>query len=278
MERYAVIGNPVAHSLSPVIHAGFAAETGKEIHYVQLDVAAGDFEAAVQDFRQAGGRGLNVTVPHKEAALQLAGEVLPPARCAGAANWLAFREDIMVAGNTDGSGLVRDLAEALGLDLSGLRILLLGAGGAARGVLGPLLGCAPRHLTVANRTPERARTLIQAHGSPGNLAACGLEDLGEACYDLVLNATATGLSDSALNLPPSILDAGSTVCYDLMYGTETAFLSWARQAGCARVFDGLGMLVEQAAESFELWHGIRPDTAPVRARLRPAGQAPNSLR
>lgn len=269
MERYAVIGYPVTHSLSPVIHAGFAAQTGKEIHYEQLNVPAADFKAAVQDFRQAGGRGLNVTVPHKEAALGLAGEVMPQARAAGAANWLAFREDV-VAGNTDGGGLVCDLTGAQGLDLSGMRILLLGAGGAARGILGPLLGCAPKHLTVANRTPERAHALVQAHGSPGNLEACGLEDLGEASFDLILNATAAELSASPMNLPPSILEAGSTVCYDLMYGADTAFMAWARHAGCARVCDGLGMLVEQAAESFELWHGIRPDTTPVRARLRSA--------
>lgn len=270
MERYAVIGYPVTHSLSPVIHAGFAAQTGKEIHYEQLNIPATDFETAVRDFRQAGGCGLNVTVPHKEAALELAGEIMPQARMAGAANWLAFREDVIVAGNTDGSGLVCDLAEAQGLDLSGMRILLLGAGGAARGILGPLLGCAPKRLTVANRTPERAHALVQAHGSPGNLEACGLGDLGEASFDLILNATAAELSASPMNLSPLILEAESTVCYDLMYGVETAFMAWARQAGCARVCDGLGMLVEQAAESFELWHGIRPDTAPVRDRLRSA--------
>lgn len=270
MERYAVIGYPVTHSLSPVIHAGFAAQTGKEIHYEQLNFPVADFEAAVRDFRQAGGCGLNVTVPHKEAALELAGEVMPQARMAGAANWLAFRGDAVVAGNTDGSGLVCDLTEAQGLDLSGMRILLLGAGGAARGILGPLLGCAPKHLTVANRTPERAHALVQAHDSPENLEACGLEDLGEASFDLILNATAAELSVSPMNLSPSILNAESTVCYDLMYGAETAFMAWARQAGCARVCDGLGMLVEQAAESFELWHGVRPDTAPVRDRLRSA--------
>ena len=276
MERYAVIGDPVTHSLSPVIHADFAAQTGKEIHYEQLNIPATDFETAVQDFRQAGGCGLNVTVPHKEAALGLAGEVMPQARAAGAANWLAFRKDIIVAGNTDGSGLVCDLTEAQGLDLSGMRILLLGAGGAARGILGPLLGCAPKHLTVANRTPERAHTLVQTHGSPGNLEACGLEDLGEVSFDLILNATAAELLASPMNLPPSILNAESTVCYDLMYGADTAFMAWARQAGCTRVCDGLGMLVEQAAESFELWHGIRPDTTPVRERLRSAAVRPRT--
>ena len=270
MERYAIIGYPVTHSLSPVIHAGFAAQAGKEIHYEQLNVPAADFEAAVQDFRQAGGSGLNVTVPHKEAALDLAEEVMPQARTAGAANWLAFREDAIVAGNTDGSGLVYDLTEAQGLDLSGMRILLLGAGGAARGVLGPLLECAPQRLTVANRTPERAHTLAQAHGSPENLEACGLKDLGGVSFDLILNATAAELSASPMNLPASILDAESATCYELMYGAETAFMAWARQAGCTRVCDGLGMLVEQAAESFELWHGIHPDTTPVRDRLRSA--------
>ena len=270
MERYAVIGYPVTHSLSPVIHAWFAAQTGKEIHYRQLNVAAADFEAAVREFRQAGGCGLNVTVPHKEAALGLAERIMPHARAAGAANWLSFGEDAVVAGNTDGSGLVRDLTETLGLDLSGMRILLLGAGGAARGILGPLLACAPQYLTVANRTPERAHALVASYDVATNLAACGLEDLGDTSFDLILNATAAGLSDSPMSLPASILDAERTVCYDLMYGADTAFLAWVRQTGCTRVCDGLGMLVEQAAESFELWHGVHPDTGPVRDRLRSA--------
>ena len=272
MERYAVIGDPVTHSLSPVIHAWFAAQTGKEIHYRQLNVATAGFEAAVQEFRQAGGRGLNVTVPHKEAALGLAGRIMPQAGAAGAANWLSFEGDAVVAGNTDGSGLVRDLTETLDLDLSGMRILLLGAGGAARGILGPLLERVPQHLTVANRTPERAHALVSSCDASANLAACGLEDLGDASFGLILNATAAGLSDSPMSLPASILDAERTVCYDLMYGADTAFLAWARQAGCARVCDGLGMLVEQAAESFELWHGVRPDTEPVRDRLRSAAK------
>ena len=270
MERYAVIGDPVTHSLSPVIHAWFAAQTGREIHYRQLNAAAADFETAAQEFRQAGGRGLNVTVPHKGAALGLADQIMPHARAAGAANWLSFEGDAVVAGNTDGSGLVRDLTETLGLDLSGMRILLLGAGGAARGILGPLLECAPQHLTVANRTPERAHTLVAPCDASASLAACGLEDLGDTSFDLILNATAAGLSDSPMSLPASILDAERTVCYDLMYGADTAFLAWAWQAGCVRVCDGLGMLVEQAAESFELWHGVRPDTEPVRDRLRSA--------
>lgn len=150
--------------------------------------------------------------------------------------------------------------------------LLLGAGGAARGILGPLLACAPQTLTVANRTPERAHALVTSYDASANLAACGLKDLGDASFDLILNATAAGLSDSPMNLPASILDVERTVCYDLMYGADTAFLAWARQAGCTRVCDGLGMLVEQAAESFELWHGVRPDTEPVRDRLRSAAK------
>ena len=273
MERYAVIGDPVTHSLSPVIHAWFAAQTGKEIHYRQLNVAVADFKAAVREFQQMGGRGLNVTVPHKEAALSLAGQVMPHARAAGAATWLSFEGDAVVAGNTDGSGLVRDLTETLGLDLSGMRILLLGAGGAARGILRPLLECVPQHLTVANRTPERAHALVSSWNAPANLAACGLEDLGDIPFDLILNATAAGLSDSPMSLPVSILNAKRTVCYDLMYGADTAFLAWARQAGCVRICDGFGMLVEQAAESFELWHGVRPDTEPVRDRLRSAAKS-----
>ena len=267
VERYAVIGDPVAHSLSPVIHACFAAQTGKEIHYEQLNVAVAGFESAVQQFRQAGGRGLNVTVPHKEAALMLADRVMPHASAAGAANWLSLGKDEIVADNTDGNGLIRDLTETLGLDLSGMNILLLGAGGAARGILGPLLECGPAHLTVANRTAERAHALVESHGPLRVLAASGLDELGSSAFDLILNATAAGLSGAAVSLPSSILDPERTVCYDLMYGADTEFLMWARRMGCPRVFDGLGMLVEQAAESFDLWHGVRPDTAPVRDRL-----------
>ncbi len=270
MECYAVIGDPVAHSLSPVIHVEFAARAGKEIHYRQIRVAAADLESAARDFWRSGGRGLNVTAPHKEAALKLADRSAARARVAGAANWLSLEDGAIVADNTDGSGLVRDLTENMDLDLSGMRILLLGAGGAARGVLGPLMDAAPRRLTVANRTLERAHALVASRDTSVPLVACSLEDIGDASFDLILNATATGPADAPLDLSVSALAARRTVCYDLRYGEDTAFLAWARRAGCARVSDGLGMLLEQAAESFELWHGARPDTGPLRARLRAA--------
>ena len=271
MERYAVIGDPVEHSLSPVIHACFAAQTGKQILYEQLWASAEDFPEAVQRFREMGGRGLNVTLPHKEAALRLADQVTPPAALANAANCLSFEEEGTVADNTDGSGLVHDLEDTLGLDLDGTHILVLGAGGAARGILGPLLERAPDRVLVANRTAARAQALVDVHQVPKILEACGLQELREretSTFDLVLNATATGLSGASLELPASILKANHTVCYDLMYGVETNFMTWARQSGCDRLHDGLGMLVEQAAESFERWHGVRPDCTPVRARLR----------
>ena len=270
MKCYAVIGHPVAHSLSPVIHAWFAAQTGEDIQYEHLNATATDFESAVQQFQATGGRGLNVTVPHKEAAVRLAGRVMPHAQTAGAANWLRFGKDGIIADNTDGRGLVRDLTEVLGIDLSGMDVLLLGAGGAARGVVGPLLEPGLNSLTVANRTPGRAEVLVESHGTRPGLDACGLDGLGGVAFDLILNATATGLSDFPMDLPPSILDLKRTICYDLGYGGESGFLKWARQSGCTRVFDGLGMLVEQAAESFDLWHGVRPETAPVRDRLRSA--------
>ena len=283
MERYAVLGEPVEHSLSPVIHACFAAQTGKQILYEQLQVSAKDFPAAVHRFREKGGRGINVTVPHKEAALRLADQVTPAAALANAANCLSFEEGGIVAGslqpnlgggivahNTDGSGLVRDLEDALGLKLGGMRILVLGAGGAAQGILGPLLDRSPERMLVANRTAIRAQALAEAHQKPKNLETCGLQELHEReelAFDLILNATAAGLSGASLDLPDSILQAGHTVCYELVYGVETDFIAWAKRAGCERVVDGLGMLVEQAADSFERWHGVHPDGAAARARL-----------
>lgn len=269
VERYAVLGHPVAHSLSPVLHALFAAQAGRELQYEQIDAPPEGAEAAVQRFRDEGGCGLNVTVPHKQTALQLADRATPRARAAGAANWLAFKDEEISGDNTDGSGLVRDLTATLALELSVLRILLLGAGGAARGVLGPLLECRPRALVLANRTYEKAQALVESHAENPVLSVCALEELEGQEFDLVLNATAAGLAQEALALPSSMLASAEAVCYDFSYGRETPFLAWARKAGCAQVCDGFGMLLEQAAESFELWHGVRPDTAQARAALRP---------
>ncbi len=269
VERYAVLGHPVAHSLSPVLHALFAAQAGLELQYEQIDAPPEEAEAAVQRFRDAGGCGLNVTVPHKQTALWLADRATPRARMAGAANWLAFKDGEISGDNTDGSGLVRDLTATLALDLPALRILLLGAGGAARGVLGPLLECRPQALALANRTLGKARALAEPHAGNPALSVCALEELEGQKFDLVLNATAAWLEQEAPVLPASLLASAEAVCYDFAYGTETPFLGWARKAGCARACDGFGMLLEQAAESFELWHGVRPDAAQARAVLRP---------
>ena len=196
------------------------------------------------------------------------------AHAAGAANWLSLKEGKIAADNTDGSGLVRDLTATLGLDLSQLRILLLGAGGAARGVLGPLLEAHPHMLTVANRTEERAQELVAQQTSSPNLQACGLDALEGQSFDLILNATAVSLEQTLMQLPDSLIEAKRGVCYDFVYGGDTPFLRWARDAGCTRAYDGLGMLIEQAAESFALWHGVWPDTAPMRAALGGMSYAP----
>ncbi len=273
MRRYAVIGYPVTHSLSPVIHAAFAAHTGVELQYAQLEVAPEEFDEFARQFFTAGGHGLNVTVPHKQAALRLADEVMPRAQQAGAVNWLTNTGEALLGDNTDGSGLVRDMTENLGVELTGKRLLLLGAGGAARGILGPLLDCEPAALQVANRTVARAHELVASCADQAVVSACGLDDLGEMAFDVIVNATASSGPEAELVLPETLLGEHS-VCYDLMYGVETAFLKWARASKCARVFDGFGMLLEQAGESFALWHGITPDVAAVRAELRPESQAP----
>jgi shikimate dehydrogenase len=272
MDRYAVIGNPIAHSKSPAIHAAFAAQTGQSLTYERLLAPLDGFAAAVAQFRAAGGRGMNVTVPFKLEAFALAERLAPRAQAAGAVNTLAFNADAIFGDNTDGAGLVRDLIHNLDCPLAGRRILLLGAGGAARGVLLPLLSASPAALTLANRTVARAEALVAnfTHGAGDvpPLTACGFADLARRQFDVVINATAASLADEAPPLPPGLYGAGA-LAYDMMYGRgETPFLAAARADGATRLADGLGMLVEQAAESFLLWRGVRPDTAPVLAELR----------
>jgi shikimate dehydrogenase len=268
MDRYVVFGNPVAHSLSPQIHARFAAATGEAITYDRMLVAAGDFPRAARAFFEGGGRGANVTLPFKEDAFAFSRARTSRAEQAGAVNTLAVRDGSILGDNTDGSGLVRDLTANLGLGLAGRRILLLGAGGAARGVVAPLLALSPAILVVANRTVERARDLARRFGSLGPVEPAGLDAPGKA-FDLVLNATSTSTRGEALALAPGIFAPGATA-YDMAYGKPARpFLDAACAAG-ARASDGLGMLVEQAAESFLLWRGLKPDTASVIAALREA--------
>lgn len=269
-DRYAVMGNPIAHSKSPRIHAMFAEQTGQDMVYEAILVERGRFPEAVAAFQAAGGRGLNVTVPFKEEAYAIADARSARAERAGAVNTLVLSPDGTRHGdNTDGVGLVRDLRDNLGLALAGMRVLLVGAGGAARGILGPLLEARPATVTLANRTVARAEHLAAAFADLGPVHACGFEALAGRTFDLILNATAASLAGEVPPLPPDVVRP-DTVCYDLAYGErgETPFVAWARERGAALAVDGLGMLVEQAAESFHLWRGVRPDTRPVIAALR----------
>jgi shikimate dehydrogenase len=267
-DRYALIGHPVAHSLSPQIHAAFARATDQALTYDTLDVTAEQLAASVQGFFRAGGRGLNVTVPHKQAAVTLSDALSERATIAGAVNTLRREPDGRLYGdNTDGVGLVRDLTANLHCALEGQRLLLLGAGGAARGVLAPLLALRPRVLVVANRTAARAQALADEFAAYGPVRGLGFEELDDGAFDLILNATAASLSGELPPVPPSALSA-ATLCYDLAYGRgPTPFVRWARSVGCQRAYSGLGMLVEQAAESFFLWRHVRPQTAAVLAAL-----------
>ena len=262
-DRYAVFGHPIAHSKSPQIHAAFARQTGQDMTYEAILAPLEGFGARIADFIAAGGRGANVTVPFKEQACQLAARLSPRAERAGAVNTLSFDDGTIIGDNTDGAGLVADLTHNLGRDIAGRRILLLGAGGAARGVIAPLLDQQPATLVIANRTVSRAQELADLFGH--GVAACGFENTGGP-FDIVINATAASLAGELPPLSPHIFTP-ATLAYDMMYGRDTPFLGFARRHGAVTA-DGLGMLVEQAAEAFRLWRGVRPDTAPVIAALR----------
>ncbi|MCY4283573.1 MAG: shikimate dehydrogenase [Gammaproteobacteria bacterium] len=269
MDTYAVIGNPIAHSLSPRIHGLFAEQTGESLQYRALLSPADEFAERVAAFRQAGGRGLNVTLPFKEQAWAYINHSSARADRARAANLIRFDADGRVFGDsTDGVGLVRDL-HANGMQLRGRRVLLVGAGGAVRSVLGNVLDEQPAAVTIINRTPARARQLLKLFPEARDiLRAQGFDEPADGPYNLVINGAAAGLAGQPLPLPSGIL-AVDSCCYDIVYGKAAqAFLSWAADNGAARLSDGLGMLVEQAAESFYLWRGIRPETQPVINALR----------
>jgi len=268
-DQYGVIGHPVAHSWSPFIHGMFARQTGESLVYRLHDVAPEDFRNYVLEFFSRGGRGLNVTVPHKLAAAELANELTPRAERAGAVNTLMLKRDNRLLGdNTDGAGLVHDLRDNLSVELGNRRVLIVGAGGATRGVVAPLLVLRPAQLVVANRTAERAQDFAADFADLGAVRGCGFDEIGFEAFDLVINATSASLSGEVPAIPESIIQP-TTVCYDMAYGrVETPFLKWARERGCARALQGWGMLVEQAAESFHLWRGVRPQTAAVLQALR----------
>lgn len=291
-DRYAVIGNPIAHSRSPQIHAAFASAAGEAIDYGRLLAPIeppGAFEATVRAFFSGGGRGLNVTVPFKERAFRLAGRLTPRAAAAGAVNTLAWQDDVLLGDNTDGAGLVADIEDRLGLALAGRRVLLLGAGGAARGVVLPLVDAGVASLTIANRSVARAQGLVSAFARVAAvpLAAVDLAGLVASTaapaapaatppatsaggFDVIVNATSSGLQSGGFVLAPRLF-RGCLLALDMVYGAEpTPFMTQALDGGAGRVSDGLGMLVGQAAESYRLWRGTRPGTEAVYAMLRAA--------
>ncbi|HEY7774252.1 MAG TPA: shikimate dehydrogenase [Marinagarivorans sp.] len=271
-DRYAVVGNPIAHSKSPIIHQLFAEATGQTISYEKILVELGQFQQDVTEFFAQGGKGLNVTVPFKEDAFRFPDQLTARAQLAGAVNTLIKQEDGKIVGDTtDGTGLVGDLTQQ-DFALKGARVLILGAGGAVRGILEPLLAEAPSSVVIANRTISKAQQLAETFKDHGHIQARGFDQLKELSFDTVINGTSASLAGELPPIPASVFAAGSkTGAYDMMYGKAlTPFLCWAQENGVAKLADGLGMLVGQAAESFRLWRGVMPDTQPVISALRDA--------
>ncbi len=266
---YAVMGNPVDHSKSPEIHRMFAKQCGIKLEYERIQVDVGGFEHAVQHFKSSGGRGLNITVPFKIEAWHLADKVSALAQRAEAVNTLKFEKRKVFGDNTDGVGLVTDLENNLRCPLARKSILVIGAGGAVRGVLQPMLEQNPAKITIANRTVDKAVGLADQFNDLGDIVAYGFDKLDGQNFDLVINGTAASLSDDLLPLPGQLFNENA-LAYDMMYADKpTVFMRWANEHGAARVVDGIGMLVEQAAESFLIWHGVRPKTSPVIENLSP---------
>jgi shikimate dehydrogenase len=264
IDRYGVMGYPVSHSRSPVIHRLFALQTRQNLQYELLQVEPGRLASAIEEFARSGGKGLNITVPHKSAVAGLVDQLSERATAADAVNTLAFQDGEIFGDNTDGSGLMRDLLRNLKLTVKDARVLILGAGGATRGILGPLLAAQPECVTIANRTLSKARELADRFSSVGNLSACRFRDVPPSPgFSLMINATSAGLKGETPPYPAAAITP-DTFCYDLSYGlTPTPFSRWATAQGATRSVMGWGMLVEQAAETFHLWRGVRPDTAPV---------------
>jgi shikimate dehydrogenase len=267
-DRYAVVGNPVAHSMSPEIHAAFARQSGADVDYSRLLAPLDQFVETINTFRAAGGRGVNVTLPFKLEAWKLATRRSERAEQAHAANTLRFDDDEIFGDNTDGAGLIRDIEFNLGFAIPGKRILLLGAGGAARGVLLPLIERVPAALVIANRSFDKASELAQHFSRWGSCKACRYDELGASAFDLVINATSASVAGALPSLRAGVFATGA-LAYDMMYGEKAKpFMDFSITLGAAQCADGLGMLVEQAAESFFVWRGVRPQTEPVISGLR----------
>lgn len=267
-DLYAVFGNPIAHSKSPDIHTRFAAASAQVMRYEARLAPVDGFAGAIAEFVAAGGRGANVTVPFKEEAFRLCARLSERAERAGAVNTLVFRDAEIYGDNTDGAGLVRDIECNADLPLAGKRVLLLGAGGASRGVIAPILAALPANLFIANRSADKATALAAGFSASAPVIGGSFAETAGKSFDVVINATSASLSGDGLPLPPGLFAAGS-LAYDMMYGKgETPFLKLAREQGAARCVDGLGMLVEQAAEAFFIWRGVRPETGSVLADLR----------
>jgi len=269
IDRYGVMGYPVSHSRSPVIHRLFALQSGQNIQYELLQVSPEKLEMAVRQFQRTGGKGLNITVPHKSEVAKLVDQTSERAATAGAVNTLSFKGGEIHGDNTDGIGLLRDLVVNLGITIENANILILGSGGATRGIVGPLLEMQPAALRIANRTLGKAQALADHFSQSGPVSACRFNVVPVSDpYDLIINATSAGLKGEAPPYPAAAV-SDKTYCYDLSYGLKpTPFSLWARESGAAQSVMGWGMLVEQAAESFKLWRGIRPDTGPVLKQMK----------
>ena len=267
-DSYALFGYPVHHSWSPFIHGMFARQTGQDMAYRLHESPPERFRSDVLEFFSSGGRGINVTLPHKRAAADLVNELTPRAQLADAVNTVVQRDERLIGDNTDGAGLLADLTRNLGLTFDSPRILLLGAGGAARGALEPLLSLGPRLMVVANRTAERAQALAAEFAELGPVTGCAFGRLEHHGFDLIVNATSASLRGEVPLIPISVVES-TTVCYDMAYGVgDTPFVAWAKRLGAGRAEQGWGMLVEQAAEAFEVWRGLRHDTRPVLEALK----------
>ena len=279
IDRYAVFGNPIEHSKSPQIHRAFAAQTGQVLNYDRKLVAIDEFKFAADEFFANGGKGLNITVPFKLDAYRYAQQLTERAQQAGAVNTLIAKDQTIVGDNTDGVGLLTDICSLLHWQVNGCRVLVMGAGGAVRGILAPLLEKKPSCVVIVNRDKEKAQKLMQLFSYPINAEVCDyitlqekLRRTPEKAFDIIINGTSASLGSKIPPVPKEIIHSGSQ-CYDMMYGTElTPFLKWAQQQGAAAISDGLGMLVCQAAESFYQWRGVRPEVTPVIEQLRAANR------